>query len=129
MNATKTKQKQKRTYRKITPHVVSQFKIAQVTEGNNTAAVRATEGEILAPHARAHKIVKKSNNMSAEAYIEDKLQELGSKAIDRIGQLTQSKDEAIATRNAQYVVDHIRGKAVNKNVSVTLKHNIQSVLD
>lgn len=87
------------------------------------------DGDILAPHARAHKIVKKSKSDNALQYIDDQLQQIGIEAVDRLKELTQSQDESIATRNVQYAIDHIRGKAVNKNLSISVKHNIQSVLD
>ena len=62
-------------------------------------------------------------------YIDNSLQQIGSEAIERIGELVFSQDERIATKNAHYVVDHIRGKAVQRNLNASVKLNIQSVLD
>lgn len=123
------RQTPKRTYKKITPRTVAQH-VAQVAlEGNGTQAVRAIDPEYRAPQARAHRIVTKSKDVAVGEYIENSLEQIGSEAIDRIGELVHSEDERIATKNAHYVVDHIRGKAVQRNISLTGKLNIQSVLD
>jgi len=67
--------------------------------------------------------------MNALEYIENGLEQIGSEAIDRIGEMVHSEDERIATKNAHFVVEHLRGKAVQRSISATMKLNIQSVLD
>lgn len=62
-------------------------------------------------------------------YIENGLEQIGSEAIDRVGELVHSEDERIATKNAHFVIEHLRGKAVQRNISATVRLNIQSVLD
>jgi hypothetical protein len=119
----------KRTYRKITPRTVANHAAQVILEGSGTAAVRATNPEYKAPHIRAHAIIKKNNSVNVAEYIEDSLQQIGGEAIDRIGELVQSEDERIATKNAHFVVEHIRGKAVQRNITGHVKLNIQSVLD
>lgn len=122
-------QEPKRIYKRITPRTVAMHEAQAVLSGNNTAAVRAMEPEYTAPGARAIKITRKSNLMNAGEYIDNSLQQIGSEAIERIGELVFSQDERIATKNAHYVVDHIRGKAVQRNLNASVKLNIQSVLD
>ena len=119
----------KRTYKKITPATVANHAAQAVFSGNNTAAVRAIDPEYKSPEARAHRIVKKSKDVSAGEYIENAMQQIGGDAIERIGELVHSEDERIATKNAHFVVDHIRGKAVQRSITATTKLNIQSVLD
>jgi hypothetical protein len=98
-------------------------------KGNGTAAVRSITPDYAAPHIRAHSIMSKSKDMNVGEYIDNQLQQIGSDAIDRVGELVLSEDERIATKNAHYIIDHIRGKAVQRNISLTGKLNIQSVLD
>lgn len=119
----------KRVYRKVTPRTVATHAAQTILDGNATAAVRSLEPEYKAPHIRAHTIVKKSKQVSAIEYIENGLEQIGSEAIERIGELVHSEDERIATKNAHFVVDHIRGKAVQRSITATTKLNIQSVID
>lgn len=123
------KKNNKRVYKKITPRIVAEHALQSIMSGNNTAAVRALEPEYKAPDKRAIRIVSKGREVSAGEYIENQLEQIGSEAIERIGELVQSEDERIATKNAHFVVDHIRGKAVQRSITATTKLNIQSVLD
>jgi hypothetical protein len=43
--------------------------------------------------------------------------------------MVKSEDERIATKNAHFVIEHIRGKAIQRSFNVNAKANIQSVLD
>lgn len=124
-----SKQKQPRVYKRITSRTVALHEATAVLTGNNTEAVRRLEPEYSNPNARAVKIVAKSSIENTPEYIDTQLQQIGSEAIDRIGELVHSDDERIATKNSHYVVDHLRGKAVQRSISVTGRLNIQSVLD
>lgn len=123
------KQKPKRPYRRITPRTVAEHNAQVLISGNGSAAVREKHPEYKAPHIRAHAIVKKNNSVNALQYIDNSLEQIGSEAIDRVGELVHSEDERIATKNAHFVIEHLRGKAVQRNISATVKLNIQSVLD
>lgn len=100
-----------------------------VLSGNHTQAVRDTEPEYKAPQQRALRIVTKNNTVRASEYIENSLEQIGSEAIDRVQSLVHSEDERIATKNAHFVIEHIRGKAVQRNITANVRLNIQSVLD
>lgn len=119
----------KRPYRRITPRTVANHNAQVLISGNGSAAVRETNPEYKAPERRAYQIVKKSQSVSAMEYIENGLEQIGSEAIDRVGELVHSEDERIATKNAHFVIEHLRGKAVQRNISATVRLNIQSVLD
>ena len=123
------RQTPKRVYKKITPRTIANHQAQAILTGNGTQAVRQTDPEYTRPDARAVKIVAKSKNMNALEYIENGLEQIGSEAIDRIGEMVHSEDERIATKNAHFVVEHLRGKAVQRSISATMKLNIQSVLD
>lgn len=124
-----SEQKQKRVYKRITPRTIANHQAQAILSGNNTAAVRELEPEYKSPELRAHRIVKNSKELTAGEYIDKRLEQIGSEAIERIGGLVHSEDERIATKNAHYVVDHIRGKAIQRSITATAKLNIQSVLD
>lgn len=67
--------------------------------------------------------------MNTVDFIDEQFQQIGVSAVNRIGEMVLSNDERIATKNAQYVVDHLRGKAVQRTESKHLSLNIQTVLD
>jgi len=123
------RQKATRPYKRITPRTVAEHAAQAVLSGNNTQAVREIDPEYKAPHVRAHRIITKSKSVNALEYIENGLEQIGSEAIDRVGELVHSEDERIATKNAHFVIEHLRGKAVQRNISASVKLNIQSVLD
>jgi len=123
----------KRVYRKITHRVVAEHQAAELLAGNATEAVTVIEsdreGNRNAIASRAARIVQHRQSGTVSEYIENTLEQIGSEAIDRVSELVQSSDERIATKNAHFVIEHIRGKAVQRSVSLTGKLNIQSVLD
>lgn len=126
MNKTK---KQKRHYRRITSATVAKYKAQELVSGNGTKTIEVSNPEYQSPHDRAYRIRKKSESMPTMQYIDDSLQQIGAEAVQELSVLVHSDDEAIRTRNVHYAIDHIRGKAVTKNVTLTGKMNIQSVLD
>ena len=119
----------KRPYKKITHATVARHVAQAVISGNGTRAVETLEPEYIAPDKRAQRIVAKSRDVNVAEYIDNSLEQIGSEAIDRVGELVHSEDERIATKNAHFVIEHIRGKAVQRNISASVKLNIQSVLD
>lgn len=123
------RQTTKRPYRKITPLTVAEHQAQAVLSGNATQAVRNMNPEYLRPDNRAVRIQAKASIVNAGEFIDNSLQQIGAEAIERIGELVHSEDERIATKNAHYVVDHIRGKAVQRSITATTKFNIQNVLD
>lgn len=124
----KTSEK-KRQYRLITPLTVAQFEAEKVITGNGTAAIRKLNANYKSPEARSNRIVNKSKQVNASEMIENRLQQIASDAVERVGELVNSEDEKIATKNSHYVIDHIRGKAVQRSITATAKFNIQNILD
>ena len=128
MSIEKTNNKKPRQYRRITPREVAQFKAKEVEHGNGSAAVRALYPTRLSPHERAFKLRKKAAEESTLDFIDSSLQQIGVDAVQRVGKLVNSVDERVATRNAHYVIDHIRGQAVRRTESKHLQVNIETVL-
>lgn len=118
-----------RTYRKITPKEIAQHKALEAELGNGSAAVRAAYPTTIQPGHRAWRIQKISKNMNAVDYIENSMQQIGIDAINRVGNMVNSADERVATKNAHFVIEHIRGKAVQKTEGKRLNINIEAVLD
>lgn len=123
-----TKQK-RRTYRKITRETVSKHRAAELLTGNGTSAVELHSPEYTSPKDRAYRIARKSENIPTSQYMNDSLDQIASEAIQELGELIHSNDEAIRTRNVHYAIDQTRGKAVTKSIAIVGKTNIQSVLD
>lgn len=126
MNTTK---RNKRPYRRITSATVAKHRARVIIDGNNTKAVESTDDDYNNPSDRGYRIQKKAESIPTLQYIDDSLQQIGAEAIQELGELIHSRDEAIKTRNVHYAIDHLRGKAVQKSVTLTGKLNIQSVLD
>lgn len=123
-------QKQKpRQYKRITPATVAKHNAAMAIVGNGSAAVRELHPEYRQPGNRAHQIQKKSKEQNALDYVDESLQQIAVTAIQRVNEMVQSTDERIATKNSHYVIDQLRGKALQRTESKHLSLNIQSVLD
>lgn len=120
--------KQVRVYRKTTPAAVARFTAARIAHGNGSAAVRALEPDELDPSRRAWLLSAKARELDAAEYIDVKLQRIGLRAVERISQMVGSSDERIATKNAHFVLDHVRGKALQRSESKHLNLNIEAVL-
>ena len=129
MTKNTNKDKPKRPYRLITPEEIASFHSASAITGNGSSAV-----DMINPHYknrgdRAYRIRKKSEDESIGEYIENGLQQIGADAVQVIGELVNSADEKIATKNAHYVVDHLRGKAIQRSETKSLNLSIEAVLD
>jgi hypothetical protein len=118
-----------RVYKKITAAQLAEFKALKAMHGNGTAAVRAFDSTRLSPKDRAYRLTKKSEQQATADFIDDKLQQIGIDAVNRVGKLVNSNDERTATKNAHYVIDHIRGQATKKSITLSGKLKFQSVLD
>lgn len=118
-----------RTYRRITPKEIAQHKALEAELGNGSAAVRAVYPTTIQPGHRAWRIQKVSKDTNAVDFIENSMQQIGIDAINRVGKMVNSVDERVATKNAHFVIEHIRGKAVQKTEGKHLNINIEAVLD
>lgn len=124
-----TKQKQPRTYRKITSQTVAQFKAAELEAGNATAAIRQIEPTRLAPKHRAFRIKTKQNQQDTNDFIDEQLQLIGVDSVNRLGKLVNSSDERVGLKAVTYAIDHLRGQAVRRSESKHLALTIETVLD
>lgn len=106
---------------------MAEFKALKAVHGNGSAAARILT-PTLNPSMRAFHVSKKLKASTATEFIDEKLQQIGIDSIQRIGLLVNSTDENVATRNAHFVVEQIRGKATQKSIALTGKLKAQDVL-
>ncbi len=118
-----------RKYRRITPDVIKRVRAEVALLGNASAAIRQLEPDAMSPGERGFRILKKPESMSGAEYIDKTLDQIADAAIDRVNSMIQSTDERIATKNAHFVIDHVRGKALqrteNKNYNLTIEAILQ----
>lgn len=117
--------KKKRIYRVINQQEIANFKATRLLTNNNTEAVQLLEPtRVVGISARATKINRKVQESNVD-YVDKKLQEIAVNAVERVQELVGSEDESIATRNSHFVIDHVRGKALqrteNKNLNITIE--------
>lgn len=124
-----TRNKHKRNYRKITASTIALHQAQAAISGNGTAAVEILEDGYANPGDRAYRIQKKAEGVSTMDYIENSLQQIGAEAVQELGELIHSEDEHVRAKMVTYAIDHLRGKAVQKSISVSKRYNVQSVLD
>lgn len=67
--------------------------------------------------------------MTGLQLIDEGLDRIAGKAIERIEAMVSSTDQRIATKNAHFVVDHVRGKAVQRTENKNYNLNIGAVLE
>lgn len=119
----------RKQWRRITPQEIAEHKLLEYKHGNGSQAVREKYPTMLHPGDRAWRIQKMSEKVNALEFIENSMQQIGIDAIQRVGEMVNSSDEGIATRNSHFVLEQIRGKAVQKTENKTLNINIETVLD
>ncbi len=118
----------KRVYRKVTPEMLAKFQAVKAQTGNASQAVRELEPDRVNPATRAHTIQQQLNKGEVSSYIEHQLIELAQPALQRLEELIDSPNDQVATKNVHYVVDHLRGKAINRSISETRTINIETIL-
>lgn len=112
----------------MTTAQVAEFKALQALHGNGSAAVRIHTPELLGVSQRSFRIRKKAAQTSATQFIDEQLQQIGIDSIQRVGIMVNSTDERIATKNAHFVIEQIRGKATQKSIALVGKIKAQDVL-
>lgn len=115
--------------RKVDP---MRWAAAYVEAGHNAAeASRRTRGtaSISPNYSKVHGsyMLKKPEVQSAIQILEARMEKTAMKAVERLDQLVDSQDENIATRNAHYVIDQVKGKAVSRNLNANF--DIQAAVD
>jgi heat shock protein HslJ len=118
-----------RKYRQATPELIRQFELKKLEVGNGTQAIRELEPEHLTPYDRAHELTTKSKTADVLTFLDNEFSNISKKAIKRVSSLVDSENEGIATKNSHFVLEQVRGKAVQKTDNRNININIQSLLD
>lgn len=121
--------KPKRKYRHVTPELATRFRAEKAIQGSGTAAVEVLEPDYKSAKDRAYQIAKITEGMSPDDYVEEAIEQIAVVAIERVNELVQSTDEHVATKNAHFIIEQRRGKAVQKNQNTNVNLNIQTVLE
>jgi len=121
--------KTKRPHKRITPITVAIHTAREVSQGNGVKAIETFEPEYKNPGDRAYRIRKKAEEEDSLTYINNSMEQIAADAMVELGELIHSPDEKVKGVNVRYAIDHVKGKAVAKTISLTGKVNIQSVLD
>ena len=74
-------------------------------------------------------MLEPSGAQNVNEYLDLYMQQAAMTAANRIQELVESEDEKVATKNAHYVMDHIRGKAIQRSITAHAKVNVQDILD
>jgi hypothetical protein len=122
------KRKTNQPYRRVTPAVIAKFQKALAEEGNGGAAIRILEPDEPDEYRRAWLVSKKAKELDAGEYIDVQMQQGGIEAVERVRELVHSSDEKIATKNSHFLIDHVRGKALQRSETKHLNLNIEAVL-
>ncbi len=117
-----------RRYKRITPIVVERFKTEEIIQGNGSAAVRVLEPEHKSEGNKSWRIRQVEQQEVESDFVPKRVQQIAIKAIERVGEMVNSTDENVATRNAHFVIDHAIGKATQRTENTNLNINIESVL-
>lgn len=119
----------KRVYRKITPELIAKFQAAKLVYGSGAKAIRILEPDESDPRRRAWLISTKCKQLDSSGFLSFQLEQIGVDAINRIGEMVNSRDESVATKNSQYVIDQLRGMPTKRKESLSTKLTIESVID
>lgn len=124
----KAQTKKPRQYHRITPAQMARFKALEAMTGNGSAAVAVLTPTIINKGDRAFKIRKKAEKENSSDFINDQLQQIGIDAVNRLGELVNSTDEKVATKNVHYAIDRLEGKPMQRSESKHLNVSIETVL-
>lgn len=119
------KRKTVRPYRRIDKLTIAKHHAAVAATGSGSAAVRTMTPGYSNEGDRAYHIQKKAEAMPTDEYMQNSIEQIAAEAVQVLGELVHSADEAIATRNVHYAIDQQRGRSVqrteNKNVNISIE--------
>lgn len=90
---------------------------------NGTQAILRAFPEITSPasaRVKASRLLTNDNIKMEIQYQKNAISMLASRAVNRIGTLIESDDEAIAGTNSRWVYEQVHGKAVQKSTSLNV---------
>lgn len=113
----------------LTPPGVSKEDTKELAEVIKTDAQPRPQDPKTATAQQILEMLKPSGAKNVNEYLDMYMQQSAITAANRLEQLVNSENEKIATQNVHYVLDHVRGKAIQRSVTAHAKVNIQDLLD
>lgn len=113
----------------LTPPGVSKEDTKELAEVIKADAKPRPQDPKTATAQQILEMLKPSGAKNVNEYLDMYMQQSAITAANRLEQLVNSENEKIATQNVHYVLDHVRGKAIQRSVTAHAKVNIQDLLD
>lgn len=113
----------------LTPPGVSKEDTKELAEVIKADAQPRPQDAKTATAQQILEMLKPSGAKNVNEYLDMYMQQSAITAANRLEELVNSENEKIATQNVHYVLDHVRGKAIQRSVTAHAKVNIQDLLD
>nr|DAP75614.1 MAG TPA: hypothetical protein [Caudoviricetes sp.]DAV72038.1 MAG TPA: hypothetical protein [Caudoviricetes sp.] len=113
----------------LTPPGVSKEDTKELAEVIKADAQPRPQDPKTATAQQILEMLKPSGAKNVNEYLDMYMQQSAITAANRLEELVNSENEKIATQNVHYVLDHVRGKAIQRSVTAHAKVNIQDLLD
>lgn len=113
----------------LTPPGVSKEDTKELAEVIKADAQPRPQDPKTATAQQILEMLKPSGAKNVNEYLDMYMQQSAITAANRLDELVNSENEKIATQNVHYVLDHVRGKAIQRSVTAHAKVNIQDLLD
>ena len=113
----------------LTPPGVSKEDTKELAEVIKADAQPRPQDPKTATAQQILEMLKPSGAKNVNEYLDMYMQQSAITAANRLEQLVNSENEKIATQNVHYVLDHVRGKAIQRSVTAHAKVNIQDLLN
>ena len=113
----------------LTPPGVSKEDTKELAEVIKADAQPRPQDPKTATAQQILEMLKPSGAKNVNEYLDMYMQQSAITAANRLEELVSSENEKIATQNVHYVLDHVRGKAIQRSVTAHAKVNIQDLLD
>lgn len=113
----------------LTPPGVSKEDTKELAEVIKADAQPRPQDPKTATAQQILEMLKPSGAKNVNEYLDMYMQQSAITAANRLEELVNSENEKIATQNVHYVLDHVRGKAIQRSVTAHAKVNIQDILD
>ena len=113
----------------LTPPGVSKEDTKELAEVIKADAQPRPQDPKTATAQQILEMLKPSGAKNVNEYLDMYMQQSAITAANRLEELVNSENEKITTQNVHYVLDHVRGKAIQRSVTAHAKVNIQDLLD
>lgn len=108
------------------------FTVEYAKTNNGTQSVlKAFSGNNYTIKSAGVKATRLLNNDSIVNHIEyqkNKLEQLATKAVNRVEQLIDSDNEQVASMNSWKSIEQVQGKAIQRNTNLNIEANVSDII-